>query len=164
MTTIRYCTPEWLGKSAEIYRATDRFKESLRKVTTKIFFKITAEPAWGIDEDIIFGCVVEAGELLELAFYSHAQASEMAEFILSATPQEWKHLLRKEKKFITEFMLGKIPLEYGSKVGILKIAPYADYFVDALTQFELQYPDEMSPDEVEAYRAYMQTFREELGV
>ena len=61
-------------------------------------------------------------------------------------------------------MLGKITLEQGSKVGILGVAPHSNTFVDALTQKELLFPDEMSPDELEEYRAYMKSFRAELGV
>ena len=61
-------------------------------------------------------------------------------------------------------MLGKIALEQGSKVGVLGLAPYAGTFIDALTQTELRFPDEMSADELSDYRANMQEFRAELGI
>ena len=161
---IRYCSPEWLEESAKLYRATDRFNNALKKVTTKIFYRITAEPAWGIDKDIIFGAEVEAGKLLELNFFSEAETQKRADFVLSATPQVWKGILRKDKKFISEFMLGKVKLESGSKPGLLKITPYANHFVDALTQFELQFPDEMPSEELETYRAELSEYRERTGV
>jgi hypothetical protein len=162
--TIRYCSPEWLDESAKRYRTTDRFENALKKVTTKIFYRITAEPTWGIDKDIIFGAEVDAGKLLELSFFSEAETKSRAEFILSATPQVWKGILRKDKKFISEFMLGKVKLESGSKPGLLKITPYANHFVDALTQFPLQFPDEMSAEELDTYRADLSGFRETSGV
>jgi hypothetical protein len=164
MTVCRYCTPEWLEESARIYRSTPKFKQALEKLTVKIFFRIKAEPAWGIDEDMIFGACVEKGELIELRFFSEAEARKQADFILAATPQEWKRLLRKESKFVTEFMLGKIALEQGSKVGVLGVAPYAGTFIDALTQTELRFPDEMSPDELSDYRAHLKEFRASLSV
>ena len=37
-------------------------------------------------------------------------------------------------------------------------------FVEALTQTELQFPDEMSPDELTHYRAHIQEFRTRLAV
>ena len=151
--TIRYCTPEWLEESARLYRASSRFEDELKRVTTNICFRITAEPAWGIEADVIFGAEVEAGKLIELDFFGEAEARNKAVFILSASPQDWKELLRKNKKFITEFLLGKVTLEMGSKTELLKITPYANHFIDALTQFELQYPDEMTPEELEAFRA-----------
>jgi len=162
--TIRYCSPEWLEESARLYRATDHFEKALKKVTGKAFYRITAEPAWGIEKDMIFGTVVEAGILLEISFFSEAEAQKRADFILATTPQIWKGILRKEKKFISEFMLGKVRLEAGSKTELLKITPYANHLIDALTQFELQFQDEMSPEEVEAFRADLSRFRESAGV
>lgn len=162
--TIRYCSPEWLEESAKVYRSTPRFEEALKKVTTKIFYRITAEPAWGIEKDIVFGAVVEAGKLLDLNYYSESEAKKTASFILAATPQVWKGIIRKEKKFITEFMLGKVTLEEGSKPGLLKITPYANHFIDALSQFEIQFPDEMSADELEAFRVELSSYRENSGV
>ena len=82
----------------------------------------------------------------------------------TATPQEWKKILRKENKFLTDFMLGKITLEQGTKVGVLGLAPYANSFVDALTQVELRFPDELTAQELEEYRAYVRDFRARLGV
>ncbi len=164
MTTYRYCTPEWLVESAKIYRSSPEFQETLKKVTTKICFHVTADTDWGIDDDIIFGAVVEKGVLIELDFFSRVTVEEMAEFIISATPQEWKLILRKDNKFITDFMLGKIHLEQGSKVGIIGIAPYAPAFVDALTQVELIFPDELATQELEEYRSYLAKFRAERGL
>ena len=80
------------------------------------------------------------------------------------TPTEWKRLLVKEGKFVADFMTGKITLEQGSKVGAIGLAPYADSFIAALTQVPLLYQDEMSAEDVEAYRKYVSEFRAELGV
>lgn len=162
--TIRYCTPLWLEESARLYDENPRYEQELKRVTTKIFFRITAEPGWGIDEDIIFGAIVEEGKMLNLGFYSEEDAKKTAVIILATDPPEWKAILRKDKKFITEFMLGKISLEQGSRVALLKITPYANHFVDALTQFELQYPDEMSAEELESFRTDVSEFRRELAV
>jgi hypothetical protein len=162
--TIRYCTPEWLEESGKLYRDTDHFENALKKVTTKIFYRVSADHTWGIEKDILFGAEVKEGKLLDLGYYSESEAQERADFILAASPQVWKGIIRKDKKFISEFMLGKVTLEQGSKPGLLLITPYATHFVDALTQFELQFPDEMSAEELEAYRADLSAFRENAGV
>lgn len=164
MTVYRYPTPEWLEESSKIYHATPRFKQALEKITTKIFFLVRAEPAWGIEQDIIFGAITEKGALIDLRFFSKQEAQDKADFILGATPQEWKKILRKENKFLTDFMLGKVSLEHGSKVGVLGLAPYAGTFIEAITQAELQFPDEMSPDELAEFRSYVNDFRRRLAV
>jgi len=164
MEFVRLLTPEWLEISAEFYRSTPKFKNEFNRLSVNICFQFTAEPDWGIDKDLTYGAFVEKGELLRLEFFSEQDAKSESEFILSATPQEWKKILRKENKFITDFMLGRITLPHGSKPGILKVAPHANSFVDALTSVEIKYPDEMSQDELEEYRDYVQSFRSELGV
>jgi hypothetical protein len=164
MTVCRYCTPEWLEESARLTRATPSFQKRLEKVTVKVFYRIEAEPAWGIERDIVFGAIVNKGVLEELAFYSEEAARATAEYIMAAPPQEWKKILRKENKFLTDFLLGRITLEQGSKVGVLSLAPHADTFVEALTQVELRFPDEFTPQELEEYRGYVEEFRTRLGV
>jgi len=164
MTVYRYCTPEWLAASAVRYREDPSFQERLEKLSLTVCFNVKAEPEWGIEEDIIFGTQVERGELKNLSFYSKERAQQEADFILAAKPQEWKRILRKEGKFVGDFMTGRITLEQGSKVGVLGLAPHSGAMVEALAQVELQFPDEMSPQELEKYCSDMQTFRMELGV
>jgi len=163
MTAVRYPTQEWLDESAKAYRASPKIQEALRKVTTRIFYRIKSDPAWGIEQDLLFGAIVEKGILHDLRFFPEAEAKATAEFIMSATPQEWKKILRKDSKFLTDFMLGKIALEQGSKTGVIGLAPYAPSFIDALTQFELRFPDELTPQELEKLSAELRALRTRLG-
>jgi len=57
----------------------------MKKLTTRVFYRITAEPGWGIDRDIIFGAIVSEGVLNDLRFYSEDETKEKAEFIMSAS-------------------------------------------------------------------------------
>ena len=164
MAACQYCTPQWLEESRKSYQSNPEFKEKLKKLSVKMCYRVKAEPAWGIDLDIIFGMFVDQGELTKIAFFSEEDAFNQAEYIISATPQEWKKILRKQSKFVTDFMLGKIKLEHGSKVGVLGVAPHANTVVDILTQVDLQFPDEMSAEELSVYRTNFEQFRANLGV
>ena len=164
MTIYQYCTPEWLAESAIRYEATPKFKEAFKKLTMKMAFRVKADPALGIDRDIIFAAYVNKGDLEKLDFISEADAEKEADYILAATPQQWSKLLRKESMFAGDILVGKIIIEKGSKPGVIRIAPHSTSFVDALTQVDLQFPDEMSPDELTQYRAYINQFRAELAV
>ncbi len=164
MIKYQYCTPEWLEESGRIYRSNPGLEEKLKKISAKVCFRVKADPAWGIDKDIIFGTFIEAGKLTKIAFFGEEDAKQESEYLLAATPQEWKKLLRKEHKFLTDFMLGKIKLERGNKVTILGLAPYAPLLIDALTQVQIQFPDEMSVEQLTKYRAYMEEFRKNMTV
>lgn len=164
MTVCQYCTPEWLEESDRRYKLKPQFEEQLKKLSIKLCYRVKAESAWGIDEDIIFGMFFDNGKLTNIEFFDEERALTEAEYVLAATPQEWKRLLRKEGKFVTDFVVGKVTLEHGSRVGILGVAPHSGTIIDALTQVELQFPDEMSKDELEQYQSKMKAFRKELGV
>ncbi|GAG54100.1 unnamed protein product, partial [marine sediment metagenome] len=129
MTVYQYCTPEWLAESLVRYRENLQFKRSMQKLTIKMAFRVTADPALGIDLDIIFAGYIKQGELEKLAFISEAEAQKEAEYILATTPQQWTKLLRKESMFAGDVMLGKIVIEKGSKPGVIKIAPHSTTFV-----------------------------------
>ncbi len=159
-----YCTPEWLEESARMYREAPHFQETFRKLSTAIFYRIYKDPDWGFDQDFIFGAIVEKGLLQELRFFNEQETEQKAEFLLSATPQEWKLILSKSHKFLTDFMLNKIKLEQGSKVGILGLAPYADTFIETLTQVKLIFQDDLSPEQLAEYKTYAAEFRPRLGI
>ncbi len=159
-----YCTPEWLEECAKVYQQKPQYQEALKKISSRIFYRVTAEPEWGIESDFIFGVDVTKGALNELRFYNEEETKSKADFVMAASPQEWKLVLRKEHKFLTDFMLGKIRLEQGSKVGVLGLAPYADTFIDALNEVQLKFQDELSPQQVSEYREYASQFRTKLGI
>lgn len=164
MTAIGYPTPKWLEESARIYRADPAVQKELEKVTVKIAFRIKADPAWGLDKDLLFWTVVEKGELKDLRFISEAAAKQDAQYIMAATPQEWKKILRKDAKVLSELMLRKIVLEQGSMAEALGLMPHAPTLVNVLTKAELRFPDEMSPEELAGHRKTIQDFRASQGV
>jgi len=164
MAAFWYCTPEWLEESARAYRSDPSFEQTLKNLSLKVCFRVEAEPSWGIDRDILFCCFLEAGKLIKLGFFSEDDARRQADYILSAATEQWKSILRKESGFTRAFMAGRIKLEMGSRLGVLKLAPYAGAVVDALTRVDIQFPDEMSDEELPKYKSYMREFRVKLGV
>lgn len=164
MTTYQYCTPQWLEESAKVYRSNPDAQDKLKKLTADMAYRVKADPAFGIDQDILFCAYFNEGKLNKLELISEKDANAEAEYIMTATPSTWKKVLKKEKKFLTEFMLGRIKLEKGSKVGVLGVAPHANNIVDSLTPVDLEFGDDLSDDDKEEYRSKMTTFRKELGV
>ena len=164
MTTYQYCTPEWLEESARIYHSNPEAKKKLEKLTADMVYRVKADPSFAIDRDILFCAYFDGGNLNRLELISEETAKTEAEYIMAATPQTWKKILKKERKFITDFMLGNIKLEKGSKIGVLGVAPHANNIVASITSVDLSFPDDLSADEREQYRHKMETFRKELGV
>lgn len=165
MSTQYYCTPDWLKESKEYYAENPQSKEKLKKLTADMAYHVKAEPSWGINKDVYFCAFFNAGDLTRLELISKEEA-EKAQYLMAATPTVWKNVLTKKSKFLTDFMLGKIKLEKGSKVGVLGVAPHANNILAALVppSMELVFPDDLSSDEIEKYRDNMVAFRKEIGV
>jgi hypothetical protein len=164
MTTVQYCTPEWLEVCAKNFQESAKLQKAFEKMALKVCFLIRSEPEWGIETDILFAAYINHGVLERISFISIRDAENEADYILGATPQQWKKLLTKESKFVGDILLGKVTVDKGSKPGVLGLAPYAANFVEALTPVEIQYPDQMTQEELERYRAYITEFRDELKV
>lgn len=156
MAKHQFCTPEWLEESARIYRANPDAKDELKKLTAKICYRVKSNPDWGISEDIIFGAFFDQGELKTLNFFTENDAFQEADYLLAATSRTWKNILRKKCDFVTDFMLGKINLELGTKVKMIELALHFNNIFDFFTQIDLQFPDEMSADELKKYRSKME--------
>lgn len=164
MANVQYCTPEWLEVSAKNYHESAKLQKGFEKFALKVCFLIRSEPEWGIEPDILFAAYINLGALERLSFISIEDAEIEADYILGASPQRWKKLLTKESKFVGDVLLGKVTIDKGSKPGVLNLAPYTSHFVEALNPVEIQYPDQMTPEVLDRYRAYLAEFRAQLKV
>lgn len=120
------------------------------------------------DDGALIGIAIDKGFIKGvnqpvLDFFKKRDAFKEAEYLMAATPQTWKKILRKERDFVTEFILGKINLEMGTKVSMLELAHRVNNVFDFFTQVDLQFRDEMSEDELTTYRSKMEAFRHAKG-
>ena len=161
MTTCIYPMPEWLDESAKLYDTT--FENKLSKLSGHYAYRIEAEPSWGIEKDLMQCCILDAGKLIALKFYTEEEA-QGADFIMAASAKAWKNILTKADTFVGAFMARRIKLEKGNAVKALALGPYASTVVDFLTQVELRFPDDLSPEEFEAFKGSFAEYRAKAGV
>jgi putative sterol carrier protein len=163
---IAYATPEWVAAVGENYRANPENANKIFKgMTIFLSFRIEADPKFGLDEDIDFGTHVEDGVLQDdSTLMSKEDSARKAEFILTAPPGIWKRLIQKEEGFVSSFMTGKIKLAKGEAPKIIALASKSPALVDAFNKVETEWPDDMSPQRLEEYKAQVKEFRERLGI
>ena len=162
MTTYIYPHPEWVDDSVKLYD--ESFEQKLKKLSGTFGYRIGAEPAWGIDDDMYMVMQIDAGKLKEFKHCSKDYCLEKADYILAATPQAWKRILTKKDKFVGAFMGGRVKLEKGSTVGALGLGPHAGNLVDVLTQVELKFPDDLSESELAEFKTKLAAARTERGI
>lgn len=159
---VIYPSAEWLERSAKAYGP--QFEDKLKKLSGHYAYRLKADPSWGLDKDMMMCAVLDAGKLVRLEHCKEEDAKRDADFIMAAEVKTWKRILRKLDKFVGAFMGGRIKLEKGSTVKALGLAPHANTLVDSLTQVELKFPDELSPDELENWKTSLAAYRKKAGL
>ena len=162
MTTYIYPSAEWLEESTKQYGS--EFEDKLKKLSGYYAYRIRANPEWGIEKDLMMCAVIDAGKLVKLEHCTEEEAKNDAKFIMAADANTWKRILRKLDKFVGAFMGQRIKLEKGNTVKALGLAPHANTLVESLTQVELKFPDELSPEELDEFKSSFAAYREKAGV
>ena len=67
-------------------------------------------------------------------------------------------------KFVGAFMGQRIKLEKGNTIKALGLAPHANTLVDSLTQVDLKFPDELSPEELAEFKTQFAEYRAGKGL
>jgi len=163
MTTFIYPAIEWCEETTKLYNADPEWEKKLRKLKGHYCFRIAAEPAIGIDKDLYVGLIVNSGKLEKFAWQSEEFAKKEADYIMGASHAIWKSILIKESKFVTSFLAGKVKLEQGSRVGALGLGAYAHTLVDMMTQVDLKFGDDISPEDLEKHKSQLAENRQKLG-
>ena len=162
MAAYIYPSAEWLEESTKQYGS--EFENKLKKLSGYYAYRIKANPEWGIEKDLMMCAVLDAGKLVRLEHCTEEDAKNNAKFIMAAEAHTWKRILRKLDKFVGAFMAQRIKLEKGNTVKALGLAPHANTLVDSLTQVELKFPDELSPDELAEFKTKFAEYRADKGL
>ena len=161
-----YATPEWLAEVRKVYEA-DPSNEVLKRLGKVTFcYRILADPRIGIDPpDLYFIQQFDDAVLKELKHVSQDEGVRVADWVVSADFELWKRVLQKKYKYVTAVIHGDVKVDRGDKINLIgKVAPWADQMVLSYFKTETIWPDEMSPEELAAYRAKVNDFRKKLGV
>ena len=163
---IPYATPEWVEDMGKNYRADpDNAGKIFKGMTIFLAFRIQADPKFGLDEDIDFGTHIVDGVLQDdSVLLSKEESEQKADFIVTAPPSVWKKVIRKQEGFVSAFMTGKIGLDKGEAPKIIALAAKSPAVVECFYKTDTEWPDEMSPQRLEEYRAQVKEFRERLKV
>lgn len=142
MSKLQVFSPEWLAENDRLYNENADLQDILKKLTVKMAYRVTADSKWDIGEDLLWCTFFEKGALTKMCILTQAEVDNEADFLLSAPPETWAKLLRRNAKFGTELTVGRVKVVQGSKLGVLKVAPYSKHVITLLTQADTVYPDE----------------------
>lgn len=163
---IPYPSPEWVAAMGENYKANPQNQNKIFKgMTIFLTFRVEADPKFALDKDIYFSThLVNAVVQDDSALISKEEAEKKSDFILGATPSQWKKVIKKQDGFLSSFMTGKIRLNKGEAPKVIALASKSPAVVDLFNKIPTEWPDEMSPQRFEAYKSEVKEFRNRLQV
>lgn len=161
MTKYYYPSQEWAEATKQGYN--QGFEEKLKNLTGKFSFNIMAEPSLGIETDLYFYLDLDAGKLQDFGPRTKDFVHENAKFVMNATFATWKEILTEKATFTKKFLLGKIKLEKGSKVGAMGMAPHSATLVSFQNQVDMMFADDLSADELADYKSKLAASRQAGG-
>jgi len=163
---VPYATPEWVEAMGKNYNADpDNQNKVFKGMTIFLTFRVEADPKFGIDQDIYFAThLVNRVYQPDSTLLSKEDAEKKSDFILTATPSVWKKMIKKEVGFVSAFMTNKIKLDKGSAPKGIGLAPKSPAVVGAFNKIDTEWPDEMTPQRLQEYKAKVAEFRQRLGI
>ena len=163
---LPYATPEWVEAMGKNYNADpDNQNKIFKGMNIFLTFRVEADPKFGIDQDIYFATHLVNGVYQpDSTLLSKADAEKKSDFILTASPSVWKKMIKKEVGFVSAFMTNKIKLDKGSPPKVIALAPKSGAVVGAFNKIDTEWPDEMSPQRLQEYKAKVTEFRQRLKV
>jgi putative sterol carrier protein len=161
-----YATSEWLEEVAKTYRSDPANEQMLKRLKSVTFvFRIAAEQRFGIDPDLYFMQRLEDGVLKEIKFVNAEEGKKIATWVVGGPFSVWRDVIQKKLKFTTAIIQGKLKVEAGDQAAIIvRVGPVGLQAATAYTNTETIWPDQMSPDDLAAYKAKVNNFRKKLGV
>ncbi len=163
---LPYVTPEWVAQAGKNYTANpENAEKTFRGMNIFLTFRVLADPKFGLHNDIYFAMHLQNGALQpDSTLVSKADAFAKSDFVVSAIPDVWKGVIKKQKGFISAFMTGKIKLDKGNPTRMVSLASKSSAVVEAFNRIETEWPDEMPPQRLRHYEALVSEFRQRLGV
>jgi putative sterol carrier protein len=155
-------TPSWLYAFETLIKEDPEYRQVGKGWHGTVIEHIVADPEVGLEEDMFLMMDLEDGECRSVRLVP-AEAGEKGDFVLTAPYERWKQVMLGELDPVKGMMQGKIRLR-GDLPTIVRYVKASTRLVNLVGQVDTIFLDEMAPDEIEAFKPWVEFFKEEYGV
>jgi putative sterol carrier protein len=154
-------TPEWVYKYREIINQDDEYKEVGKAWDTVMAMGIGAKPEYGVYDDLHLKVCLSAGVCTEAKLIPKEAADE-APYFMAGSYELWQSIVRGEMEALKATIQGDMTLR-GDLAKVMKYVGAAKRLGELAGSFEAKWPEDLSPEELETYKADFNSLREQLG-
>lgn len=155
-------TPSWIATYEKKIREDELYKKLARDWEGTVVVHILANPSVGLDEDMYLLLDLWHGDCKSVRLVPK-EVGEAANFVLTAPYERWKQVMTGELDVTKGLMQGKVKLK-GDLPTIVRFNKAATRLVDIVAEIKTIFLDDMTPEEIEAFRPWVAFIREEYGL
>ena len=155
-------TPSWIAAYEALIKNDAVYREAAQGWQGTVIEHIVANPDVGLDEDMYVLMDLRGGECRCVRLVPR-EAGENGDFVLTAPYERWKQVMKGELDPVKGMMQGKIRLK-GDLPTIVRYVKASTRLVELVGQVPTIFLDEMTAEEIEAFKPWVSFVREEYGV
>lgn len=155
-------TPSWIGTYEMFIRDDAEYRKKAQGWEGTVVIHIEADPSVGLEQDMYLLMDLWHGDCRSVRLVP-SEAGEGGDFVLTATYDRWKQVMTGELDVVKGLMQGKIKLK-GHLPTIVRYNKAAVRLVDLVAAIDTIYLDDMTPEEIEAFKPWVDFVREEFGL
>ena len=154
-------TPEWGKVFGETLGGDAEYRQAAKTWEGAVTLVVQAKPEVGLDEDISVMLDLWHGACRSVKILPKEEAAK-APYVMTGSLDTWKAVSTGKTDAIKATMLGKIKMK-GDMANVVRHVKASKRLADCTGLFESVWPDELSKDEIEKFRADLKQLREQFG-
>ncbi len=155
-------TPSWIAAYQLAIQNDAEYKDVAKDWEGSVVEHIIADPDVGLEEDMYLFMDLWHGDCRSIRLVP-SEIGEAGDFVLTAPYDRWKQVMLRELDPVKGMMQGKIKLK-GDLPTIVRYIKAATRLADLVAQIDTIFLDEMTPEEIEAFKPWVNFVRTEYSL
>jgi len=155
-------TPSWIAAYEALIQNDASYKEIARDWEGSVVIHVQADPDVGLDDDMYLLMDLWHGDCRSVRLVP-TDVGEAGDFLLTATFARWKQVMTGQLDAVKGMMQGKIKLR-GDLPTIVRNSKAATRLVELVEGVDTIFLDEMTSEEIEAFKPWVEFLREEYSL
>lgn len=155
-------TPAWIGAYQKLIQGDETYRKLGKGWEGSVVIHILPEPEVGLDDDMYLMLDLWDGECRSVRLVPK-EVGENGDYVLTAPYIRWKQVMTGELDAVKGMMQGKLKLR-GDLPTIVRYAKAATRLTELVGMVDTIFLDEMSPDEVEAFKPWVRFLKDEYSL
>ena len=153
-------SPEWAKKFEEEIQRSAKYQKLAKGWKGSVVLQILAKPEIGFENDLYLFIDIFNGDCYSVRLVPK-EVGETGDYIIEGEYDRWKKIITGELDVMVGLMTGKLKLAKREKLSmIVKYAFAAKELVVSAVRTKSSYPDELTPEELEKFKAMFEDLKE----